>query len=210
MADAPQRDAPAIKPRGFARPLALPLLAFVLGLAALGLTAFLLLAPERSSVAASSVGGPFALIDQDGRTVTDATYAGSTHLVFFGFTHCPDVCPTTLQQITDAFQAMGPKAKGMKALFVTVDPERDTPQAMKDYVSNFDPRIVGLTGSPDAVSAAVKGYRAYARKVPLKDGDYTMEHTAVVYIMDGKNRFVNALNLQQPPDGVAKDLARAL
>ena len=194
----------------FARRAALPLIAFALGLAALGITAFTLLAPERAGVAASGVGGPFALVDQDGRAVTQADFAGATHLVFFGFTHCPDVCPTTLQQITDVFQALGPKARGVRALFVTVDPERDTPQALKDYLSNFDPRILGLTGSPDAVAAAEKGYRAYARKVPLKDGDYTMEHTALVYVMDARNRFVASLNLQQPPDAAARELARAL
>jgi protein SCO1 len=193
-----------------ARRAALPLLAFVLGLAIIATLAFTLLAPERASVAGSSVGGPFALTDQDGKPVTDATFAGATHLVFFGFTHCPDVCPTTLQALTDTFQALGPKAKDLRALFITVDPERDTPQAMKDYVSNFDPRIVGLTGSPDAVAAAVKAYRAYAKKVPLKDGDYTMEHTALVYVMDAKNRFVASLNLQAGPERAAQELARAL
>ncbi len=192
------------------RRAALPLAAFVLGLAIIAILAFTLLAPNRASLAGSSVGGPFALTDQDDKPVTEASFAGATHLVFFGFTHCPDVCPTTLQAVTDTFQALGPKARDLRALFITVDPERDTPSVMKDYVGNFDPRIVGLTGSPEAVAATVKAYRAYARKVPLKDGDYTMEHTALVYVMDAQNRFVASLNLQQPPAAAAKELARAL
>ena len=133
-----------------------------------------------------------------------------THLVFFGFTHCPDVCPTTLQQIGDVLQALGPKGRDTRALFIAVDPERDTPAALKTYLASFDPRIVGLTGSPEEVNAAVKAYRAYVRKVPTKDGDYTMEHTALVYVMNGQNRFLNALNLARPPEEAAAELAKML
>ena len=107
-------------------------------------------------------------------------------------------------------QALGPKGKDTKALFIAVDPERDTPEALKTYLASFDPRIVGLTGSPEEVAAAVKAYRAYVRKVPTKGDDYTMEHTALVYIMDGRNRFVNALNLMKPADQAAAELAKAL
>ncbi|MFE1600998.1 SCO family protein [Methylobacterium sp. ID0610] len=190
------------------RRAAIPLLAFVLGLAALGLVAVTLLG--RPAVTTSGVGGPFTLVNQDGATVTDKTFAGRAHLVFFGFTHCPDVCPTTLQQISDVLAALGPKGRDMKVLFITVDPERDTPDALKQYLASFDPRIVGLTGSPDAVSGAVKAYRAYSRKVPLKDGDYTMEHTALVYIMDGSNNFVGSLNLMRPAADAAAEVARQL
>lgn len=189
---------------------ALPLILFALGLVALGVAATVLLVPKAGQVATSSVGGPFTLTDQDGRRVTERDFAGATHLVFFGFTHCPDVCPTTLQQIGDVLQALGPKGKDTKALFIAVDPERDTPEALKTYLASFDPRIVGLTGSPEEVTAAVKGYRAYVRKVPTKEGDYTMEHTALVYIMDGRNRFVTALNLTKPADQAAAELAKAL
>ncbi|CAA2139108.1 MULTISPECIES: SCO family protein [Methylobacterium] len=189
---------------------ALPLILFALGLVALGVAATVLLVPKAGQVATSSVGGPFTLTDQDGRRVTERDFAGATHLVFFGFTHCPDVCPTTLQQIGDVLQALGPKGKDTKALFIAVDPERDTPEALKTYLASFDPRIVGLTGSPEEVAAAVKAYRAYVRKVPTKGDDYTMEHTALVYIMDGRNRFVNALNLMKPADQAAAELAKAL
>ncbi|MHC2088667.1 SCO family protein [Methylobacterium sp. CM6244] len=189
---------------------ALPLILFALGLVALGVAATVMLVPKAGQVATSSVGGPFTLTDQNGRRVTERDFAGATHLVFFGFTHCPDVCPTTLQQIGDVLQALGPKGKDTKALFIAVDPERDTPEALKTYLASFDPRIVGLTGSQEEVNAAVKAYRAYVRKVPTKGDDYTMEHTALVYIMDGRNRFVNALNLTKPADQTAAELAKAL
>lgn len=189
---------------------ALPIIVFVIGLVALGMAATVMLVPEGRPAATSSVGGPFTLTNQDGKRVTERDYAGATHLVFFGFTHCPDVCPTTLQQIGDVLQALGPKGRDTKALFIAVDPERDTPEALKTYLSSFDPRIVGLTGTPEEVAAAVKAYRAYVRKVPTKGDDYTMEHTALVYIMDAKNRFVNALNLTRPANEAAADLARAL
>jgi protein SCO1 len=192
------------------RRLLLPLGAFLAGLVGLAAVAVLTLAPERAPVATSSVGGPFTLVNQDGQTVTERDFAGATHLVFFGFTHCPDICPTTLQQISDVMAALGDKAKAMKVAFITVDPERDTPESLKTYLGSFDPRIVGLTGSPEQVAAAVKAYRAYSRKVPSKGDDYTMEHTALVYVMDGRNRFIGALNLQRPADETAAELAKRI
>ncbi|MDB5646073.1 SCO family protein [Methylobacterium sp.] len=188
----------------------LPLLAFVVGLVGLCVAAFVVLAPKTQEAGTSSVGGPFTLTNQDGQRVTERDYAGRTHLVFFGFTHCPDVCPTTLQQIGDVLQALGPKGRDTRALFIAVDPERDTPDALKTYLASFDPRIVGLTGTPEEVAAAVKAYRAYVRKVPTKEGDYTMEHTALVYVMNGQNRFLNALNLARPPAEAAAELAKML
>jgi protein SCO1/2 len=188
---------------------ALPIIAFAIGLVALGIAAIVTLVPGAKE-ATSSVGGPFALTTQDGRRVTERDFTGATHLVFFGFTHCPDICPTTLQQIGDVLTALGPKGKDTKALFIAVDPERDTPAALKTYLASFDPRIVGLTGSPEEVAAAVKAYRAYVRKVPTKGDDYTMDHTALVYIMDAKNRFVTALNLARPPEQSAAELAKLL
>ncbi|KAB1071804.1 SCO family protein [Methylobacterium planeticum] len=192
------------------RRLLLPLGAFLAGLIGLAAAAVLTLAPERAPVATASVGGPFTLVSQDGRTVTERDFAGATHLVFFGFTHCPDICPTTLQQISDVLAALGDKARAMKVAFITVDPERDTPDSLKQYLGSFDPRIVGLTGNSDQVAAAVKAYRAYARKVPAKGDDYTMEHTALVYVMDGRNRFIGALNLQRPADETAAELAKRI
>ncbi|MER2267791.1 SCO family protein [Methylobacterium oxalidis] len=192
------------------RRLLLPLGAFVLGLIGLSVLAVVTLVPERAPVATSSVGGPFTLVDQNGRTVTETDFSGATHLVFFGFTHCPDICPTTLQQISDVLTALGDRARTMKVAFITVDPQRDTPASLKTYLESFDPRITGLTGSPEQVAAAVKAYRAYARRVPTQGDDYTMEHTALVYVMDGRNRFLGALNLQRPADETARELAKRI
>jgi protein SCO1/2 len=186
-----------------------PLAAFVIGLVGIAGAAWFTLMPARQE-AVASVGGPFSLVDQDGRPTTERAFAGATHLVFFGFTHCPEICPTTLQQVSDVLAALGDKGRGMKVAFITVDPERDRPADLKTYLTSFDPRIVGLTGTPEQVAAAVKGYRAYSRKVPTKDGDYTMEHTALVYVMDGKNRFLGALNLMRPADQSAAELAKRL
>jgi protein SCO1/2 len=192
------------------RRLAVPLVAFVLGLAALGVAAILTLSPDARQASASVVGGPFSLTAQDGRTRTESDFLGAPHLVFFGFTHCPDVCPTTLFQISEVLKAAGTKGENIHALFMTVDPERDTPEVLKSYLGSFDERIVGLTGDRPAVDAAVKAYRAYARKVPLKDGDYTMEHTALVYLMDPKGRFVGSFNLARPATEAAAELLRSL
>ena len=155
------------------------------------------------------IGGPFALTDQDGKRVTQADVAGHPYLVFFGYTHCPDVCPTTLSDMSLMMDALG-KDQPVKALFVTIDPERDTPPVLKAYLSSFDPRIIGLTGDPDAIAAAEKAYRVYAKKVPDKTGDYSMDHTSIVYLMDGEGRFIEALNLEQSPKDAAAEVKRVL
>ena len=192
------------------RRLAVPLLAFLIGALALGAAAFLTLTPGGRQVTAADVGGPFALVNQDGRPVTEADFRGAPHLVFFGFTHCPDVCPTTLFQISEILRAVGNKGRTLRALFITVDPERDTPPVLKAYLGSFDERIVGLTGDRAAVEQAVRAYRGLARKVPLKDGDYTMEHTTVVYLMDKDGRFVGTFDANRPVDQAAADLRRLL
>jgi len=191
------------------RRLAVPLAAFVMGLCILGAALVFTMGPP-SQTAASAIGGPFSLVDQNGRKVTDADVAGRPYLVFFGFTHCPDVCPTTLFQLSEVLKALGDKADRLRVLFITVDPERDTPESLKDYLSSFDPRIVGLTGSQADIDAAVRTFRAYARKVPTKDGDYTMEHSAFVYLMDGKHRLIGSVNLSRPPEETANGLAKQL
>jgi protein SCO1/2 len=162
------------------------------------------------SAGASAIGGPFSLIDQDGRTVTDKDLRGRPFLVFFGFTHCPDVCPTALFEISEVLGKLGPDAQRVSALFVTVDPERDTPAQMKDYLSSFNPRLVGLTGDPAAIAAVAKEYRVYVKKVPLDHGDYTMDHTALVYLMDKDGRFVAPFNLKRSTEDAAADLRRYL
>lgn len=191
------------------RRVAVPLVAFLIGLGVLGAALMLTIAPPRQA-SPSAVGGPFALVDQNGRTVTERDMAGRPYLVFFGFTHCPDVCPTTLFQLSELLKALGPRADDLRVLFISVDPERDTPASLKEYLSGFDPRITGLTGDQAAVDAAVRTFRAFARKVPTKDGDYTMEHSAYVYLMDGTHRLVGTVNLNRPPEDAARDLAKQL
>jgi protein SCO1/2 len=180
--------------------------AFLAGLVACAGLALLLAGPAVQQVAA--IGGPFRLTDQNGRTVTDEDFKGHPFLVFFGYTHCPDICPTTLFEISEMLRALGPDADRARALFVTVDPERDTAAVMKDYLSNFDPHVEGLTGDPAQIAAVAKAYRAYYKKVPLDDGGYTMDHMAVIYLMDKDGRFVSTFSLKRTTKAAAADLRR--
>jgi protein SCO1/2 len=165
-------------------------------------------APVAQQVAA--IGGPFELVDQNGRTVTERDLKGRPFLVFFGFTRCPDICPTTLFEVSEIMRALGKDADRVGALFITVDPERDTPAALKDYLASFDPHLAGLTGEPAAVAAVAKAYRVYFKKVPLDQGGYTMDHTAIVYLMDKDGRFVSPFNLKRTTEAAAADLRRYL
>ena len=185
----------------------LPLLGVALGILVI-LGALVVQHAGMPSQAASGIGGPFALVDGDGRPVTEAAFAGEPTLVFFGYTHCPDVCPTTLDAISQTLKAMGPD-RPVKALFITLDPARDTPAVMKDYLSSFDPRIVGLTGTQAAVDRVAHEYRVYAKKVPTGDGGYSVDHTGVVYLMDGRGDFVESFNPDlDDPEAAAKTLAK--
>ena len=161
-------------------------------------------------MARSAIGGPFKLVDQNGKPITDADMKGRPYLVFFGYTHCPDVCPTTLFEVSEVMQALGKDADRTGALFITVDPERDTPAVMKDYLSSFDPHLRGATGDSAAVDAAEKAYRVYAKKVPTGNGEYSMDHTALVYLMDKQGRFVAPFSLKRRPEDAAADLRRYL
>ena len=158
----------------------------------------------------AAVGGPFKLIDQNGKAVSDQDLKGHPFLVFFGFTHCPDVCPTTLFDVSEMLRALGPDADRTRALFITVDPERDTPAVMKDYLSSFDPHLAELTGDPAAIATVAKAYRVYYKKVPLDGGEYTMDHTAIVYLMDKEGRFVSPFSLKRGTEAAAADLRRYL
>jgi protein SCO1 len=164
----------------------------------------------RGATAPAAIGGPFQLTDQSGQTVTEKSLVGRPSIIFFGFTHCPDVCPTSLFEMSEVLRAMGPDADKINAYFVSVDPERDTTAAMKDYISSFDPHLKGLTGSSEAIARVISAYRVYAKKIPLKDGDYTMDHTALIYLMDRDGRFVSPFNLKRTPDEAASDLKRYL
>src|SRR5438132_2244924 len=164
----------------------------------------------RGVTAPAAVGGPFQLTDQAGESVTEKSLQGRPTLVFFGFTHCPDVCPTSLFEISEVLRAMGKDADKVNAYFVSVDPERDTQAAIKDYLSSFDPHLKGLTGDPESVAKVLSAYRVYAKKVPLKAGDYTMDHTALIYLMDREGHFVAPFNLKRTPEEAAVDLKRYL
>jgi len=164
----------------------------------------------RSIATPAAIGGAFQLTDQSGQTVTEKEMQGRPTLIFFGFTHCPDVCPTSLFEISEVLRAMGPDADRVNAYFISVDPERDTTDAMKDYLSSFDPHLKGLTGPPRDLAKVISEYRVYAKKVPLKDGDYTMDHTALVYLMDREGKFVAPFNLKRTPEEAAGDLKRYL
>ena len=191
--------------RPIARRVLIPVAAALVLAAGLAAAAFVAL-PGPPSARASLVGGPFTMADESGKTVTDANLRGHPTLLFFGYTHCPDVCPTSLFQISQVFKALGPKAD-VAAYFVTVDPDRDSPAVMKDYMSNFDPRMHGLSGDPVQTATIEKDYRVYAKKAAGENGDYLMDHTAIVYLLDKDGRFVNAFNLDRPPSEAAKDLS---
>jgi protein SCO1/2 len=164
----------------------------------------------RHVTAPAAIGGPFRLTDQSGQTVTDKSMQGRPSLIFFGFTHCPDVCPTTLFEISEVLKAMGADADRVNAYYISVDPERDTQAAMKEYLSSFDPRLKGLTGNTEEIAKVLSEYRVYAKKVPLKDGDYTMDHTALVYLMDRNGKFVSPFNMNRKPEDAASDLKHYL
>ncbi|KYK47164.1 copper-binding protein [Bradyrhizobium liaoningense] len=158
----------------------------------------------------AAIGGPFQLTDQNGKAVTDKSLKGKPTLIFFGYTHCPDVCPTSLFEISEVLRVMGKDADKVNAIFISVDPERDTPATMKDYLSSFDPHLQGLSGDPAETAKVVTSYRVYAKKVPTKDGDYTMDHTALIYLMDRDGRFVSPFNLKRTPEEAAADLGKYL
>ncbi len=142
----------------------------------------------------SDIGGRFTLTNHKGQSVSDADLKGKPYALFFGFTHCPDICPTTLWELSELLKKLGPDADRLTVIFVTVDPERDTVEAMANYLTSFDPRIVGLTGKPEQVEAMVKAYRAYSKKVPTNGGGYTMDHTASIYLMDRDGRLSGTLD----------------
>jgi protein SCO1 len=199
---------PEAEPSNAPRSRAFALAATVIAVVVVGLAGFLLTnRSERPSGAL--IGGPFSLEDGDGKTVSDQTLKGRPYLVYFGYTHCPDVCPTELARVSDILGKMGDKP--IPVLFITVDPERDPPKVMQDYVSSFNPAIVGLSGSPQAVEAAERTFRVFARKgQPQADGDYSMDHSSIVYLMDKNGAFVEAFNVERSPEEAAKELQKYL
>ena len=157
------------------------------------------------------IGGSFALTDAEGKRRTDAEFRGKHMLVFFGFVNCPDFCPTALYTITQAMEKLGPKAERLAPIFITVDPERDTPAELKKYAQNFDKRIAMLTGTPEEIAAAARAYRVYYAKRPLeKAGEYSMDHSAYIYLMGPDGKFITHFRHVISPDDLAEALKKRL
>lgn len=156
------------------------------------------------------VGGPFSLVDHTGKKVTDQDFRGRYMLVYFGFTHCPDVCPSGLQVIAAALDKAGAKAEQITPLLITVDPERDTPEQLASYVPSFHPRLVGLTGTPEQVAPVLKAYRVYAKRVddPKSSAGYTFDHTSLIYLMDRNGEYIAHFTHATPVDRIAERLAK--
>jgi protein SCO1/2 len=169
-------------------------------------------APEPGSAAQNTaqIGGPFQLVDQNGRPVSDRDLLGKPTVIFFGFTYCPDVCPTTLADMTLWLKALGPDADKLNMVYVTIDPERDTPARLKSYLTAFDPRIRGLTGAPQAIAQAAHGYSVYYQKVALQGGEYTMDHSTLIYLMDAKGHMAELVQYGTPNDQVVASLRKLL
>jgi len=153
-------------------------------------------------------GGSFALTDQKGAEITQAALRGHPSVVFFGFTHCPEVCPTTLVELSSWLTTLGDEGKAIRAFFVSVDPERDLPATMDTYISNFSDRITGITGDPAKVTEMVKSFNIYARKVETGDGDYTMDHTASILLLDSNGGFFGTIGYGENPDTALAKLKR--
>jgi protein SCO1 len=158
-----------------------------------------------------TLGGPFALTDQNQVLRTEKDFHGKYTLVFFGYTYCPDVCPATLAIMAAALDKMGPRSDRIVPIFITVDPKRDTPDKIKSYLSSFGPRFVGLTGAPEAIANVAKEYRVYYKEHPPENGgEYTVDHSGVVYLMDPNGKFIANYSLDTSPDTLAADLLKRL
>ena len=186
--------------------------------AALGLAAAIALLPDvrerllpsvgQQVTGKALIGGAFTLTDNTGKRVTDQDFRGKYTLVFFGFTSCPDICPAGLQLIAGALEKLGTKAQRITPIFISVDPQRDTPEKLAAYVKNFDTRLVGLTGTPEEIAAVARAYKVYYAKVPSKErpDDYTMDHTSIIYVMDPKGEFVTHFTPSTSVDDMAAKL----
>ncbi len=181
--------------------------------AILGLMSGIVLVGQREQaptalVPGEAFGQPFRLIDHNGAMITEAAFRGQPTLVFFGFTHCPEVCPTTLYELNGWLNKLGSDGATISAYFVSVDPERDTAEILKQYVTAISERIVGITGDPADIAAMLKGFHVYSKKVPLDDGDYTMDHTASIFLLDSAGQFVGTITYDETPENALAKLKR--
>jgi protein SCO1/2 len=158
----------------------------------------------------AQIGGPFTLVDQNGKTRTEADFHGRFMLIYFGYSFCPDVCPTTLQEMGAALDQLGPKRARVVPIFITVDPARDTPSVLKGYMKSFGPDFIGLTGSDKAIGEAARDYHVYIKKHPLQGGGYSMDHSGVMYLMGPDGKFITYYEDEIGPDKLADDLRSRL
>lgn len=189
------------------------LLAFLVIAGALVFASGLWSGGNTPTLPAVAIGGPFTLEASDGSTVTDTTYREKWQLIYFGYTLCPDACPTALNEIAGALEKLGPLAAQVQPLFITVDPARDTPKVMGEYVNAFDPRIRGLTGTPDEIAKAASAFHVYYAKVPDKDAPdgYLMDHSSVIYVMrPGDGRFVATFTHETTADQMVERLKKLI
>ena len=191
---------------------AIPLLAAVAVAVVASIGLLLWLAENRKDNADQPViGGAFELVDQNGKPFTEKDLKGKYSLIYFGYTFCPDVCPTELQTMTQALEMLGPLAKKIRPVMISVDPERDTPEVLKEYLTNFYPGFVGLTGTPEQVRRAGQAYRVFYRKTDEKSAsDYLMDHSSIVYLMDPEGRYLKHFAYGTTPEKMAEGIRKAI
>lgn len=184
----------------------------VVALAAVAVAAVFFLSKQGDGpiLAGATIGGPFHLVDHNGNAVTEADLKGHPTAMFFGYTLCPDICPTTLYDMTTLMEQLGPDADKLKVYFVSVDPERDTREVLAEYMSAFDPRFVGLTGTRAEVDEIIKNYRVYARKVEQESGPYLMDHTAGVYLLDDAGTLTGTIDYHENSETSLAKLKRLI
>jgi protein SCO1/2 len=185
---------------------------FVLAAIMAGLFVWLLtqVNSERTVLSDKPFGVPFALTRQDGAPITEQAFRGKPTALFFGFTNCPEICPTTVYELSGWMNKVDPDKTKLQAYFISIDPERDTPEALKTYLTNVTDRVIGISGDPAKVEAMARGFKVYFKKVPTDpakpNGDYTMDHTASVFLLDKEGRFTGTIAYGENPDVAEKKL----
>ncbi len=204
MATAPENSA-----KSSPSPFIYGIIGLVVAVLILGTGAFVWLSGGGS---ASLVGGPFTLEDGNGKQVTDSDFRGKYMLVYFGYTFCPDVCPTTLNEVADALDHLGAKAKYLEPIFITVDPKRDTPAVVKQYTAAFSPRLIGLTGTPEQIANVAKAYRVYYAEHRTGSGpdDYSMDHSSILYLMGPDGKFIAPVRADESGKDMAEDISKLM
>lgn len=183
-------------------------LAYLLLIVLAGSVGYMTFSWYRTLYGGDPYGAPFELVDQRGQTITEQAFRGQPTAVFFGFTHCPEVCPTTLFELDGWMTALGDEGADMDAYFVSVDPERDTPEVLDNYISNVSSRIIGITGPPDRIAEMTREFGIFSKRVALDDGDYTMDHTASIILLDSAGAFFGTIAYGENPDTAVAKLKR--